>query len=72
MESVAKFAHPSGMAGRITDNERIIRHMFGYHSPRPNKGKTTDIVSAYDGGVSANAGTPTNTGLGILASAVDR
>ena len=51
-----EFAHPAGLTSRVSNNQRIIRNIFGNNSTGTNKSKPTDGNAANNGGIGSNSG----------------
>ena len=71
-KAMTVFTHPANMTGGVADHKCIIRDMLGYHSPRADKGKTSDIMPAYNSRIGAYAGPLANPRLGVLTATIHR
>lgn len=59
-------AHPAGLSRGITHYNRVGRNFFGYDGAGANKGIFTYLISAYYGGIGANAGALSYDGLPVF------
>ena len=55
---MAVAAHPSDLARRVADHQRVVRHILRHHRTGADEGITADGDPAHDGGVGADRAAP--------------
>src|SRR5687767_9091814 len=68
---MAIFTNPTYMLPGIAYNKRIWQYRLGNHGARPDQRKTTDLVSAIDGGIGSYTGSFANHCLFVFVFAND-